>query len=184
VVYVAANQEWFGGRPQTLMWLEFMFFAGMIIGSLIGAKMKVRRPTMAFSLELLLVGVFLSGMAIPSLPVFIGCNLICGLVVAAGDIPMVTYLQVSVEDAFRGRVNAVREMVTNGVMPLGMVLAGLMLGQIGLQRSFLVMGFVMALSGLVGFVDRRYRDIQMPEGALSRGESPLKLEGSGSGAAA
>jgi DHA3 family macrolide efflux protein-like MFS transporter len=180
VVYVAANKEWFGGKPQTLMWFEFMFFAGMIIGSLIGAKMKVRRPTMVFSLELMLVGIFLSGMAIPSLPVFIGCNLICGLVVAAGDIPMTTYLQSSVEDGYRGRVNAAKDMVTTGVMPIGMVLAGLMLKEIGLQRSFLIMGAVMTLSGVVGFIDRRYREVQMPEAALAESDPSLSVQVSGS----
>ncbi len=162
VVYVAANTQWFGGKPQTLMWFEFTFFAGMILGSLIGARMRIRRPTMIFSLELLLVGVFIAIMAFPVLGIFVALNFICGIIVAAGDIPMTTYLQASVEDAYRGRVNSVKEMVTTGVMPLSMAGAGLSLSRFGLQGSFLLMGGVMTIAGAAGFIDRRYRDVQMP----------------------
>jgi DHA3 family macrolide efflux protein-like MFS transporter len=162
VVYVAANKEWFGGRPQTLMWFEFTFFAGMIIGSLIAARMRVRRPTMLFSWELLLLGVLIAPMAIPWLGLFVALNFICGFIVAAGDIPMTTYLQASVEDAYRGRVNSVKEMVTTGVMPLSMAGAGLFLNRFGLQGSFVLMGAVMAIAGAAGFIDRKYREVQMP----------------------
>lgn len=162
VVYVAANKEWFGGKPQTLMWFEFTFFAGMILGSLLGARMRVRRPTMAFSLELISIGVFIAAMAIPWLGLFVALNFICGIIVAAGDIPMVTYLQASVQDAYRGRVNSVKEMITTGVMPLSMAGAGLFLSRFGLQGSFVLMGAVMAVAGAAGFIDRKYREVQMP----------------------
>lgn len=162
VMYVAANILWFGGKPSTLMWFEFTFFAGMIIGSLVAARMKVRRPTVALSLELLLVGLFILVMAIPNIGLFYLSNLLCGIVVAAGDVPISTYLQVSVEDAFRGRVNAVKDMVSISVMPLGMAMGGEMLRQLGLVGSFLAMGSVMAVAGAAGFIDRKYREVQMP----------------------
>ena len=166
LVYVAANKLWFGGKPQTLMWFEFVFFVGMILGGLIGAKMKVRRPTLVFTVELVAIGIYVLVMAIPSLLIFAVSNFLCGVFAAAGDIPMVTYQQVSVEDAFRGRVNSVKEMVTTGVAPIGMVLGGFMLAKLGLVGSFLAMGSAMGLTGLVGFVDKEYRNVLMPEEAI------------------
>lgn len=168
VAYVAANKQWFGGKPQTLMWFEFAFFAGMIVGSVIAAKMKVRRPTMLFSLELGLIGVLIVGMSIRNIDLFVGLNFVCGIVVAAGDIPITTYLQASVADGFRGRVNAVKEMIATGVMPIGMALGGIMLRSYGLTGSFFIMGTVMAIAGFAGFLDRRYRSVLMPEEVLAR----------------
>ena len=164
VVYVAANTQWFGGKPQTLMWLEFAFFAGMMVGTAIAAGLKVKRPTVWFSMELALIGVFLSLMAIPNLPLFIVVNLICGLVVGAGDVPIMTYLQASVEDAFRGRVNSAKDMITVGIMPIGMVLGGTLLRLTGLVNAFLAMGALMTVAGVAGLLDRRYRNVLMPEG--------------------
>jgi MFS transporter, DHA3 family, macrolide efflux protein len=168
VVYVAANKMWFGGRPESLMWLEMAFFAGMMVGSGFAGKLKIRRPTMAFSVELALIGVLIGGMAIPNLWVFLTLNFVCGLVVAAGDVPMITYLQASVPDGYRGRMNAVRDMVSSAVMPIGMVLAGVMLRQFGLVLSFVAMAGVMVAAGLAGFLDRRYRGVRMPEAVFSR----------------
>lgn len=170
VAYVAANKQWFGGKPQTLMWFEFTFFFGMMTGSLLGARMKVRHPTQAFSWELAVVGLLVCLMAIPVLSLFFVCNLLCGIAVGAGDIPMITYLQASVQDAFRGRVNSVKEMITTGVMPLSMVTGGLLLGRVGIQNSFLWMGVVMAVAGLAGLIDRRYRLVEMPAG-VHQGEA-------------
>ena len=129
---------------------------------------------MLFALELALIGVFVAAMAIPQMAIFFALNLICGIVVAAGDIPMTTYLQVSVQDAFRGRVNAVKEMITTGIMPISMVMAGLLLRNLGLQGAFLTMGAVMTLAGAAGFLDRRYREVEMPAEAFTRPTPGLK----------
>ncbi len=34
VVYIAANNKWFGGTPQVLAWCELAFFVGMVVSSL------------------------------------------------------------------------------------------------------------------------------------------------------
>ena len=49
---------------------------------------------------------------------------------AYADIPMNAYLQLSVPDEFRGRVNSVVSMIGMGVMPIGMLLAGVMVEEI------------------------------------------------------
>ena len=167
VAYVAANDKWFGGRPSTLMWMEFAFFVGMISGGLLVARVKVRRPTVTFSIELALVGIFVALMAIPQFYAFVAFNFLCGIVVAGGDIPITTYLQLSVEDSYRGRVNSVKDMITISVMPIGMALGGFMLRSFGLVGSFFLMAGVMTAAGLAGFLDKRYREVRMPEEAFS-----------------
>jgi DHA3 family macrolide efflux protein-like MFS transporter len=164
VVYIAANKEWFGGRPQTLTWFEFAFFAGMVLGSVFVGKFKARRPTVAFSAMLATVGVMVGLMGFcQNFVGFVLLNFITGILIPFGDVPIITYLQVSVEDAFRGRVNAVREMIATGVMPIGMVLAGTMLHKLGLVPSFMVMAAVMLVAALSGMLDKRYRRVEMPE---------------------
>jgi len=167
VAYVAANDKWFGGKPNTLMWMEFSFFLGMILGGLAVSRMKIRRPTVMFSIELALVGILVALMSIPHLVAFVVFNFFCGIVVAGGDIPITTYLQLSVEDAYRGRVSAVRDMITISVMPIGMALGGVMLHYCGLVGSFFAMAGVMTVAGLAGFVDKRYREVLMPEEGVS-----------------
>lgn len=162
VVYVAANKEWFGGRPQTLTWFEFAFFGGMVVSSALVSKVKIRRPTVAFSLNLALVGVFVAIMGVsPNIWAFVVLNVLCGLVIPFGDVPMITYLQTSVEDAYRGRVNAVRDMVSTGVMPISMVLAGSLVKELGLSTAFIVMGISMVVPALAGMLDRRYRGVEL-----------------------
>ena len=165
VIYVAANKTWFGGKPQTLMWFEFTFWIGLLLGSFVAGHWKVKRPTMVFSTELALIGVFIGLMAIPQIAIFVALNFICGVVVAAGDIPLTTYLQVSVEDGFRGRVNSARDMVTAGIMPIGMVFGGLLLSRLGVAGAFILTGVFMTIAGAAGFFDREYRNVRMPASA-------------------
>ena len=42
-VYVETNVLWFGGKPQTLSWFEFTFFAGLVIGGYLVGWSKIVR---------------------------------------------------------------------------------------------------------------------------------------------
>lgn len=177
VVYVAANKQWFGDKPQTLIWFEFAFFAGMILGSVMASRMKVRRPTVAFNLALAGVGLGIAGMGFtPYFAGFVILNFLCGVVIPMGDVPIMTYLQTSVEDAYRGRVNSVRDMISVGVMPIGMVMAGGLVKSAGLVMAFLLMGAGMMISALSAMLDRRYRHVvvEVPKEQVS--DSPALVE--------
>jgi MFS transporter, DHA3 family, macrolide efflux protein len=164
VVHVAANKAWFGGKPSGLAWFEFSFFAGMILMSPFVGKMKIQRPTMTFAYGLGAVGLFVAFMAYSNnFWLYVMWNIACGLVLPFADIPINAYLQLSVPDAFRGRVNSVISMLGMGIMPVGMVLAGYMVDRWGLVTAFLVMGIGMLLAALIGPVDRAYREARMPE---------------------
>jgi len=164
VVYLAANDAWFGGRPATITWFEFSFFVGMVVATTVVGRMVPKRPGQWFCWGLGIVGITVAAMAFsPNLWAFVWWNLAAGLAVPLVDVPMITYLQASVPDEFRGRVNSVRDMVATGVMPIGMGLAGLLVEKAGLVTAFLVMGIGMAIAGFVGFVDPRFRNVEMPE---------------------
>lgn len=164
VVYVASNEQWFGGKPSTLMWFEFSFFLGMILMSPVVGKMNIQRPTMTFAYGLAAVGLIVAVMAFsPYIALMVSLNLACGLVIPFADIPINAYLQLSVPDAFRGRVNSVISMIGMGIMPVGMLLAGLIVKQWGLVAAYLVMGLGMFLAALIGPLDRSYREARMPE---------------------
>jgi DHA3 family macrolide efflux protein-like MFS transporter len=164
VVHVAANKAWFGGTPTTLAWFEFSFFAGMVFASPIIGKLKIKRPTIAFSYGLAAVGAFVAAMAIsPFFWPYVFWNVLCGLAVPYADIPMNAYVQLSVPDEFRGRANSVVSMVGMGIMPVGMLLAGVMVEGIGIKWALVVMGSGMFLACLMGLLDKTYRDARMPE---------------------
>lgn len=169
VVYLAANDQWFGGKPETITWFEFSFFAGMVTGSAFAGRIPVLHPTRWFGACLAVVGLSVGAMAFsPSIGLFVLWNVIAGLVIPLGDIPMMTYMQRSVPDAFRGRVSAVRDMIATGIMPIGMSLAGVMVDKAGLVVSFLIMGGGMTLACLYGFLDSRYRNVTTPEEAVDK----------------
>jgi len=164
VVHVAANKTWFGGKPSTLAWFEFAFFAGMIVMSPVMGKLKIHRPTIAFSFGLAAVGAFVAAMAIsPYFWPYVIWNVLCGLAIPYADIPMNTFIQLSVPDEFRGRVNSVISMIGMGIMPVGMLLAGSMIAAIGLQVAFIIMGAGMFITSLFGLFNKAYRSAVMPE---------------------
>jgi MFS family permease len=164
VVYLAANDKWFGGRPETITWFEFSFFLGMVISSAFVSRLPMKRPAIWFCVGLGSVGLFVAAMAFsPFIWAFVVWNLACGLAVPLADVPMIVYLQKSVPDAFLGRVNAVRDMAATGVMPIGMAAAGLLVAEVGLVVGFLAMGVGMAVACFAGLFDARFREVVMPD---------------------
>lgn len=173
VVYVAANDAWWGGRthegkPQTLALIELVFFVGMVAASLQMGKLEVRRPALWFCWSLAAVGVTVAMMAWSQM-IWLFClwNLIAGLGVPAADIPINTYCQLSVDDAFRGRTNAVLAMISNASGVIGNGLGGLLVAKAGLSNAFLVMGIGMAIACLTGLLDSRFRRVEMPSATSS-----------------
>ncbi len=164
VVYVAANKLWFGGKPQPLAWFEFAFFLGMIIASFWVGSLKLKKPGICFSIGLSVIAIAVGMLGVfPYLWLFIFWNLVAGLAAPFADTPINTYMQLSVPDAYRGRVNSVIQMVATGVMPISMGFAGLLVTAVGVQWSFWLMGIGMILAALIPLFDEVYRRIEMPE---------------------
>jgi MFS transporter, DHA3 family, macrolide efflux protein len=166
VVFVAANKTWFGGLPSTLAWFEFAFFLGMIIGSAAVAKLNVRRAGQGYIWGLAAVGGGVACMAFSrSIPLFVFWNFVCGLALPFAQIPTSNYIQMTVPDAYRGRVNSTLLMVSMGMQPIGMGLGGLVAERVGLFNAFLVMGIGMGVIALAGLLDRPFRESKMPDQA-------------------
>lgn len=164
VVYLAANDAWFGGRPGTIAWFEFAFFAGMVVATSFAGRLNPVRPARWFCWGLGFVGLTVAAMAFtPYYSLFILWNVLAGLAVPIADIPITTYIQKSVPDAYRGRVNSVRDMVATGVMPISMAAAGFLVKQSGVSVAFLVMGLGMASACFAGLLDPKFRDVVMPK---------------------
>ena len=167
VFYLAANRQWFGNRPSNLVWMEFSFFLGMLVGSAAMGRARPERPGLWFACGLATVGLAVGAMAFsPTFLLMAGWNVVAGLAVPAADLPIETYLQTSVPDGFRGRVAAVQNGIATGAMPLGMAAGGLLSGSLGVVGGFLTMGAGMIAACLVGLLDSRFRRVRMPLPAL------------------
>ena len=167
VFYLAANRQWFGNRPANLLWMEFAFFLGMLASSAAMARARPVHPGAWFCTGLAVVGVAVGAMAFSrTFLLMAGWNVVAGLAVPAADLPINTYLQTSVPDAFRGRVAAVQNGIATGAMPVGMALGGVLSERLGIAGGFLTMGAGMTLACLLGLADRRFRGVRMPAAAL------------------
>lgn len=79
------------------------------------------------------------------------------------DVPIKTYLQRTVPDAFRGRINAIYHTLWMSMMPLGMVGMGYTISQVGIGRAFFVMGALMIGTIFIGFAGREFWLAKMPD---------------------
>lgn len=175
VAYIAANDLWWGGpthhgNPATIALAELAFFCGWIVGSMLFTKVRVIRPGQWFCYGTLIAGALLMAMSMgKDLLLFQTLNFLCGMSLPMVDIPMNTYLQVSVEDAFRGRTNSVINMIASLFSPLGLALGGAFVAAFGLVFSMILMGGGLLVAALIGFSDRVFRNVRMPE------EEPVPL---------
>jgi hypothetical protein len=93
---------------------------------------------------------------------FLFLQVVCGLAVPFAEIPVTTYLQSSVPDDTRGRVNSVYTMVQVGMSPVGYFMGSLLVDQGGLVFAFIFMGVGMTVAALGGLLDPAFRTARMP----------------------
>lgn len=193
VIYLAANERWFGGKPETVAILELTFFLGMLFSSIAVGALNVRRVGAGYVLGLTVTGLTVAAMAFGNVTwlwlagfapwlggtawflatlgaaMTIGfwqvaiMNMLAGLAVPFAQIPTNTFVQATTPDAYRGRVNSVLVTMSVGVMPIGYGLGGFLLQKVGVERMFLVMGLGMMTVALAGLLDRSFRTSVLPE---------------------
>ncbi len=178
LIYLEANEVWYGGGYATLAWVELAFSASVVVGSMAMHRFRVTRPGFAYGLAMIGVGLTVCLMAFGEVyAVFIFWNIICGLCLPFAWIPMSTYLQMAFEDHLRGRVNSVWNMVQMGVQPLGLGLTGPALQQFGLFRMFWIVGIGMTSAAMAGLAFRGFRDEKMPRMELANEPGAAVEEG-------
>ncbi|MBN8689223.1 MAG: MFS transporter [Armatimonadetes bacterium] len=159
VAYVQANKQWFGNHPVTLTWFEFSFFAGLLVGGFIVAKLSIRKVGWGFIFGIFGCGVCVAILAIPNnMMLFVSMNFLAGVFIPFADIPAASHMQSIVDDSYRGRVNSTLSLVRTASMPLGLGLAGTLIATIGLVKLFLLMGFGMVAVALLGAALRPFRN--------------------------
>lgn len=162
VVYVEANKEWFGGTFQKLAFIELAFFLGMVLVGLVIARLNLRRPGIAYSWGLFVVGLTVVLMGIwPQYWAFWTWNFLAGLALPFAIVPISTYVQTVVPDAFLGRVNSALTIAGQAAQPIGMVAAGGLLEALGLIPMFWLMGGGMALCALAGMLSPAFRQARL-----------------------
>ena len=164
VVYIATNEQWFGGKPETLSWIESAFVGGLFVASLYVAKVKVNRPGLAFGISLGITGFTIAMMAFSqNYWAFLFWNLLAGVAIAFVDLPMMTYTQLSVPDQYRGRVMSIKNLIMMGVQPIGAILGGTVVNVLGIFWAYLIMGIGFGASGAAPLLDKKFREVPMPD---------------------
>jgi len=166
VAYIAVNRRWWGGQFGTLAACEAAFMGSMVVTSLFVGKLKIVRPGLSFVFGMAVIGLTVAFMAF-SRPYgwFVLWNVVCGVAFPFATIPLSTYIQLSVPDAFRGRVNAANSMVSQAIRPISLGAAGMLLDRIGLTPMFLLMGIGFGCTALAGLMDAGFRNARMPVAA-------------------
>ena len=163
-VYVKANELWFGNKPQTLTWFECAFFLGMVLAGGYVSHRKIRSVGWGNILGLSACGVMVALMAvIRTVESWLVLNFLAGIVLPFAWIPTDTFLQVSVPDQYRGRIQSLKTMLTNGSQPIGLTFGGLIIDRLGLFFAFMMMGGGMIVATLIGLFDREFRGLRVEE---------------------
>ncbi len=163
VVYVAVNREWFGGRYGTLATFEASFVAMMLVFSLVLAKRPVRRVGLSVIVANIAVGLLVMAMSgAKDFALFLALNMLCGVGVPYLQIPLQTYLQLIVEDAYRGRVSSLIQMVSLGIQPLSIAVAGFLLHAWGAPAMFLLMGGGLVAGAVYAASVKAFRTAAIP----------------------
>lgn len=67
VIYLAANERWFGGKPETVAILELTFFLGMLVSSIAVGALNVRRVGAGYIVGLTVTGLTVTGLTVAAM---------------------------------------------------------------------------------------------------------------------
>lgn len=177
MLYIEANEVWFGGQATTLSRIELAYSIALVIGSLALGKFQTRRPGLWFAYGMLILGFSTALMALStSLWPFVLCNIIFGLGFPFATTPLNTYIQVTIPEDHRGRVNSTLTMLSQGIMPIGMGIAAALIGITGLVNMFLITGLAICIAAVVGLMNCSLRNCRMYfRGACGMEEDSIPL---------
>lgn len=162
-VYVVITQKRFHGTPALLALLETGFFVGMLLGSLLMFRFKVRRVGLAFSIYLALAAVTIVPMGYVMSPVaFWILNVVCGVFIPPASVPLSTLIQRETPDGLRGRVNAVQAMISTLIMPVGVAMSAPLMNWLGIGGTFWFMGLGLGICPLLALLSRPFAQSILP----------------------
>ncbi len=145
IIIVLAQHQ--GATPLVTGFIFSVFSIGGIIGSLLGSTIQKR-----FTFAQVIIAVVLGNALLWPLYALAPTPLIVGVIGALLFVlnPIYNVVQFSyrltlIPDVLQGRVNSVFRLLAYGFQPLGAALAGIVLQQMGPQRTILIYGVVLFL---------------------------------------
>jgi len=147
-------KDYFGGSAIHLSWVESAMGAGMILGGVLlsiwgGFSRKIL--TSLVGLIGMGAGTLILALA-PSSAIFlaIGGALLIGFMTPITMGPFFAVIQSTVEPDMQARVFSLLSSVGTGIVPLGLIIAGPVADQVGIQAWFLLGGVLCILMGVAG----------------------------------
>lgn len=176
MIWIPYLQRIFGIGVNGLGIADAAMGLGMLIsGLLVGQIARQINKTVMSAGSLVFIGLMYMGIIfLPAFGWIIGWQFLCGLSLTPLQAALDTIVQMAVPDLKRGRVTSVMNAAYNAAGLLSMSGAALFGEAIGLEAVFLVVGFFVLLSGLIGF--RLLREPERPLGS----QRPLGSEKSAS----
>lgn len=142
--------------------VEILYALGMMISAfLFGSIIKVKRHLPVSYLGLLGVGITsaVCGILPPTMSAWVIFAITCGVMGAFGNvisIPLVAYMQMTIEPEKMGRAFSLIALVSSLAMPIGLLIGTPIAEQIGVHVWFFVSGLGTTLITVVGFFLHKY----------------------------
>jgi len=148
-------KDYFGGSAIHLSWVESAMGAGMIIGgALLGIWGGFSRKILTSLVGLMGMGAGTLILALaPASAIFlaVGGALLVGIMTPITMGPFFAVIQSTVEPDMQARVFSLLSSVGTGIAPLGLIVAGPVSDQVGIQAWFLLGGILCIFMAVTGF---------------------------------
>jgi DHA3 family macrolide efflux protein-like MFS transporter len=150
----------FGDDVWRLMAIEIAFSVGMMVGGIVigvwgGFRNKIHTMALAcFLFGLISIALGLAG----NFWLYIGIMALAGVSMPFYNTPSTVMLQMTVDNAFMGRVLSVFSMIGSVMMPLGMLFFGPLADSVPIDRMLIVTGVLLGLMGIPLLISRPLRE--------------------------
>jgi len=148
-------KEYFGGSAIQLSWVESAMGIGMLVGgALLGlwGGFKTKILTSMFGLMGMGIGTLILAIVPASaMPMAVGGALLVGLMSPITMGPFFAVIQSTVEPGMQARIFSLLSSVGGAMAPVGLMVAGPVADQFGIQAWFLLGGLFCVLTGAAGF---------------------------------
>lgn len=180
--------DYFGGGALELGWMQSAFGAGLVVGGLtLGIWGGFKRKTLTVFIAIVGMGIGITSLSLVpgnALSVAIALMGLIGLMSSFANGPLGALLQAKVQPEMQGRIFSVMSSLMTATVPLGLMLAGPVADEFGIQVLYQISGLVCLLVGMGGLVIKAVYtlDDQIPGGKMSPksaqpAASPVQSEG-------
>jgi MFS transporter, DHA3 family, macrolide efflux protein len=143
-----------------------ILIASIVIGTLKEKEKKLKNVTLGIALMgtiLILIGIPTLGFSIFNVsPVLFGYNMsimfIMGVTIVAVNAPIMVMIQRLTPDSLRGRIMGVLGTLTGGIAPLGIIIAGFMIGRVHVFIILSVSGIIIIGTAIKAINSRFTKD--------------------------